>query len=194
MPAIRKNFGTRKVKKPSSTKVRPSGKHVRPDWFGHEARRLQNISDLQSKFPNISRDIIVDSMKYGKGKNPDQFQKSLINSIKREKILRGAGKGAKFVAGKSVLPIAALQFLQGSPAGADSDVVPELTLAERKKEKQYFDEWNKKIASQYHASEYADAFPQDKKRGGKVKKKKKKKKSKSKTKKIMYGYKAGGKV
>ena len=65
--------------------------------------------------------------------------------------------------------------------------------AERKKEKQYFDEWNKKIASQYHASEYADAFPQDKKRGGKVKKKKKKKK-KYKSNKIMQGYKAGGKV
>ena len=184
MQAIRKNFGTRKVKKPSSTKVRPSSKYVRPDWFGQEARRLQNISDLQSKFPNISRDIIVDSMKYGKGKNPDQFQKSLINSIKREKILRGAGKGAKFVAGKSLLPVAALQFLQGSPAGAGSDVVSDADIEHLKELK----------ASQIHSSEYADAFPQDKKRGGKVKKKKKKKKSKSKTKKIMYGYKAGGKV
>ena len=190
MPAIRKNFGTRKVKKPSSTKVRPSSKYVRPDWFGHEARRLQNISDLQSKFPNISRDIIVDSMKYGKGKNPDQFQKSLINSIKREKILRGAGKGAKFVAGKSLLPVAALQFLQGSPAGAGSDVVPELTPEQREKQKQY-------IASHAHVNEYADALhaaSQRKSHGGKVKKKKKKKKSKTKTKKIMYGYKAGGKV
>jgi len=190
MPAIRKTFGTRNgtvrknVRKPSSTKVRPSGKHVRPDWFGHEARRLQNISDLQSKFPNISRDIIVDSMKYGKGQNPDQFQKSLINSIKREKILRGAGKGAKFVAGKSLLPVAALQFLQGSPAGAGSDVVSDADIEHLKELR----------ASQIHSSEYADAFPQDKKRGGKVKKKKKKKKSKSKTKKIMYGYKAGGKV
>ena len=41
----------------------------------------------------------------------------------------------------------------------------------------------------------SDIVPDDPfKRGGKVKKKKKKKKSKSKTKKIMYGYKAGGKV
>jgi len=182
MPAIRKNFGTRKVKKPSSTKVRPSSKYVRPDWFGHEARRLQNISDLQSKFPNISRDIIVDSMRYGKGQNPDQFQKSLINSIKREKILRGAGKGAKFVAGKSLLPVAALQFLQGSPAGAGSDVVSDADIEHLKELR----------ASQIHSGEYADAFPQRKSRGGKVKKKKKK--SKSKTKKIMYGYKAGGKV
>ena len=191
MPAIRKNFGTRKVKKPSSTKVRPSSKYVRPDWFGHEARRLQNISDLQSKFPNISRDIIVDSMKYGKGQNPDQFQKSLINSIKREQTLKGIGKVAGTV-GKGILtkgwfPLTIYDYLKGSPAGAESDVVPELTPAERKKQKEH-------IASQIHSSEYADAFPQDKKRGGKVKKKKKKKKSKSKTKKIMYGYKAGGKV
>ena len=39
-----------------------------------------------------------------------------------------------------------------------------------------------------------DIVEQGVKKGGKIKKKKKKKKSKSKTKKIMYGYKAGGKV
>jgi hypothetical protein len=181
MPArkLQKKFGTRK--KPSSKKVTSSGR----DLLGREKKRLQRIADLQAKYPNVSRDMIVDSMRYGKGKNPDQFQKSLINSIKREKILRGAGKGAKFVAGKSLLPVAALQFLQGSPAGAESDVVPELTPAERKKQKEH-------IASQIHSGEYADAFPQRKKRGGKVKKKKKK--TRSKPNKIMVGYKAGGKV
>ena len=141
---------------------------------------------LHTKIKNFlerSRDMIVDSMKYGKGKNPDQFQKSLINSIKREKILRGAGKGVKFVAGKSLLPVAALQFLQGSPVGAESDVVSD---ADKKHIKEL-------RASQIHSGEYADAFPQRKKRGGKVKKKKKKKK-KYKSNKIMQGYKAGGKV
>ena len=184
MPArkLQKKFGTRK--KTSSKKVTSSGR----DLLGREKKRLQRIADLQAKYPNVSRDMIVDSMRYGKGKNPDQFQKSLINSIKREKILRGAGKGAKFVAGKSLLPVAALQFLQGSPAGAGSDVVPELTPEQREKQKQY-------IASHAHVNEYADALhaaSQRKSRGGKVKKKKKK--TRSKPNKIMVGYKAGGKV
>ena len=178
MPArkLQKKFGTRK--KPSSKKVTSSGR----DLLGREKKRLQRIADLQAKYPNVSRDMIVDSMRYGKGKNPDQFQKSLINSIKREKILRGAGKGAKFVAGKSLLPVAALQFLQGSPVGAESDVVSD---ADKKHIKEL-------RASQIHSGEYADAFPQRKKRGGKVKKKKKK--TRSKLNKIMVGYKAGGKV
>ena len=196
MPAIRKTFGTRNgtvrknVRKPSSTKVRPSGKHVRPDWFGHDARRLQNISDLQSKFPNVPRDIIVDSI--GSGKNPDQYLKSEINSLKREKILRGVGKGAgtlgKGFLTKGWFPLTIYDFLRGKPAGAGSDVVPEFTPAQQEKQKQH-------IASQIHSSEYADALhaaSQRKSRGGKVKKKKKK--TRSKPNKIMVGYTAGGKV
>ena len=134
---------------------------------------------MQKKYPNVPREVIEDSI--GSGNNPNQHFKKLKAGLIRKNIARGVGKGAKFVAGKSLLPVAALQFLQGSPAGAESDVVSD---ADKKHIKEL-------RASQIHSGEYADAFPQRKKRGGKVKKKKKKK---YKSNKIMQGYKAGGKV
>ena len=147
---------------------------------------LERIADLQKKYPNVPREVVEDSI--GSGNNPNQHFKKLKAGLTRKNVARGVGKGAKFVAGKSLLPVAALQFLQGSPAGAGSDVVPELTPEQREKQKQY-------IASHAHVNEYADALhaaSQRKSRGGKVKKKKKK--TRSKPNKIMVGYKAGGKV
>tara|TARA_R100001244_G_C5097506_1_gene117964 strand:+ start:83 stop:556 length:474 start_codon:yes stop_codon:yes gene_type:complete len=141
---------------------------------------LERIADLQKKYPNVPLEVIKDSIR--SGNNPSQHFKKLKAGLIRKNIAKGAVKGAKFVAGKSLLPVAALQFLQGSPVGAESDVVSD---ADKKHIKEL-------RASQIHSGEYADAFPQRKKRGGKVKKKKKK--TRSKPNKIMQGYKAGGKV
>ena len=143
---------------------------------------LRKIANLQKKYPNVPSEVIKEAVDLGK--NPNQHFKNLKSGITRKNIARGVGK----VAGRSLLPVAALQFLQGSPAGAGSDVVPELTPEQREKQKQY-------IASHAHANEYVDAVhaaSQRKSRGGKVKKKKKK--TRSKPNKIMVGYKAGGKV
>ena len=84
---------------------------------------LERIADLQKKYPNVPREVIEDSI--GSGNNPNQHFKKLKAGLTRKNVARGVGKGAKFVAGKSLLPVAALQFLQGSPAGAESDVVPD---------------------------------------------------------------------
>ena len=124
---------------------------------------------MQKKYPNVPSEVIKEAVDLGK--NPNQHFKNLKSGITRKNIARGVGK----VAGRSLLPVAALQFLQGSPVGAESDVVSD---ADKKHIKEL-------RASQIHSSEYADAFPR-----GKVKKKKKKYKSN----KIMQGYKAGGKV
>jgi hypothetical protein len=141
---------------------------------------LRKIANLQKKYPNVPREVVEDSI--GSGNNPNQHFKKLKAGLTRKNVARGVGKGAKFVAGKSVLPIAVLQFLQGSPAGAGSDVVSDADIEHLKELR----------ASQIHSGEYADAFPQRKSRGGKVKKKKKK--TRSKPNKIMVGYTAGGKV
>ena len=130
---------------------------------------LRKIANLQKKYPNVPSEVIKEAVDLGK--NPNQHFKNLKSGITRKNIARGVGK----VAGRSLLPVAALQFLQGSPVGAESDVVSD---ADKKHIKEL-------RASQIHSSEYADAFPR-----GKVKKKKKKYKSN----KIMQGYKAGGKV
>jgi hypothetical protein len=140
---------------------------------------LKRIANLQKKYPNVPSEVIKEAVELGK--NPKQHFQNLKSGLTRKNVAKGVGKGAKFVAGKSLLPVAALQFLQGSPAGAESDVVSD---ADKKHIKEL-------RASQIHSGEYADAFPQRKKRGGKVKKKKKKK---YKSNKIMQGYKAGGKV
>ena len=137
---------------------------------------LRKIANLKKKYPNVPSEVIKEAVDLGK--NPNQHFKNLKSGITRKNIARGVGK----VAGKSILPVAALQFLQGSPVGAESDVVSD---ADKKHIKEL-------RASQIHSGEYADAFPQRKKRGGKVKKKKKK--TRSKPNKIMVGYKAGGKV
>ena len=128
-------------------------------WKQQQKRYLQRVDNLQKKFPNVPREVVEESI--GSRQNPSQYLKSLESSVTQKNIARGLGKASKFVAGKSILPLAVLQFLRGSPAGAGSDDVPK------------------------------DPFSTNY-RGGKVKRKRKKKKASKK--KIMQGYKAGGKV
>ena len=134
MPArkLQKKFGTRK--KPSSKKVTSSGR----DLLGREKKRLQRIADLQAKYPNVSRDTIVHSMRYGKGKNPDQFQKSLIDSIKREETLKGIGKVAGTVgkyAMKGILPVTFLTELMDSKPAYYTGGKPVIKKKKKKKNK-----------------------------------------------------------
>ena len=84
---------------------------------------LRKIANLQKKYPNVPREVIEESIDLGK--NPSEHFKNLKSGIIKKNIARGVGKGAARVAGKSILPISILQFLQGSPAGAESDVVPD---------------------------------------------------------------------
>ena len=80
---------------------------------------LQRVVNLQDKFPNVPREVIEESIDLGK--NPSEHFENLKSGIIKKNIARGVGKGATKVAGKSILPISILQFLQGSPAGAESD-------------------------------------------------------------------------
>ena len=89
----------------------------------HRKSYLQRVVNLQDKFPNVPREVIEESIDLGK--NPSEHFENLKSGIIKKNIARGVGKGAVRVAGKSILPISILQFLQGSPAGAESDVVPD---------------------------------------------------------------------
>ena len=151
---------------------------------------LRKIANLQKKYPNVPSEVIKEAVDLGK--NPNKHFQNLKSGVTKKNIARGVGKVAGTI-GKGILtkgwfPLTMYDYFKGSPAGAGSDVVPELTPAQREKQKQY-------IASHAHANEYVDAVhaaSQRKSRGGKVKKKKKK--TRSKPNKIMVGYKAGGKV
>jgi hypothetical protein len=147
---------------------------------------LRKIANLKKKYPNVPSEVIKEAVELGK--NPKQHFQNLKSGVTKKNILTRVGKFAGTLGSKIAFPLTVYDFLQGSPVGAESDVVPELTPAQREKQKQY-------IASHAHVNEYADALhaaSQRKKRGGKVKKKKKK--TRSKPNKIMVGYKAGGKV